>query len=227
MIALEAMLEVVQSPIAGRALHRHARALGGCGCRGVGLLGGGVGVRECPFRGHDEGAHGVGCGLFLVPVVGAGHTLPLRLVPVFFHVEDRVEEIPVEGGGLVPALQAQIALFQPFHVHLHPLGIHRVDGPIVAVVAFHHEPKNILVHAHCLAVMAHAGVQLRKQLGHLERLGVEGAPDAAEIVANVFAQSDGARAMIFVGVCCLHVSATDGDDRGGRPFLLDFAGRPE
>ena len=95
-------------------------------------------------------------------MVCAWHTLPLRLVPVFFHVEDRVDEISIESGGLVPAFQAQIALFQSFHMHLNPLGIHGVDSPIVTVVALYDQPQNIFMHTHCLTVVAHACVQLRE-----------------------------------------------------------------
>ena len=33
--------------------------------------------------------------------------------------------------------------------------------------------------------------------------------------------------MVFVCVGCLYVAATDGDDGGGGPGFLDFAGGPE
>ena len=75
--------------------------------------------------------------------------------------------------------------------------------------------------------MAHARVQLGQQLRHLERLGVEGAPYAAEIVADVFAKSDGAGTVIFIGVCCLYIAATDRNDGARGPCLLNLAGGPE
>ena len=112
-------------------------------------------------------------------------------------------------------------------MHLDSIRFHRVDGPVVAVVAFKDESERVLVHAHRLAVMAHARVQLRQQLGHLEGFGIEGTPDAAEIVADVFAKSNGAGTVVFVGVRRLDVAATDGDDGVGGPGLLDFAGGPE
>ncbi len=75
--------------------------------------------------------------------------------------------------------------------------------------------------------MAHARVQLRQQFRHLERFGIEGAPDATEIVANIFAEADGVGAVVLVCVRGLDVAATDGDDGGGGPVLLDLAGGPE
>ena len=112
-------------------------------------------------------------------------------------------------------------------MHLDLIRFHRVDRPIVAVVAFNHQSKRVLVHAHRLAVVAHARVQSRKELGHLEGFGVEGAPDAAEVVANVLAESDGVGTVVFVGVGGLDVAVADGDDGVGGPGLLDFAGGPE
>ena len=163
----------------------------------------------------------------MIPGLDAADPLPFRSVSVRFHVKDGVDEIAVGGFGFVPAFQAQVALLQPFDVRLDSFRFHRVDGPVVAVVAFNDESKRVLVHAHRLAVMAHARVQLREQLGHVERFGIEGAPDAAEVVADVFAESNGVGAVVFVGIRCLDVAATDGDDGVGGPGLLDFAGGPE
>lgn len=160
-------------------------------------------------------------------MVGAVYALPLWLVPVLFHAEDCADEVFVGSGRLVPALQAQVALLQPFHMHLDPLRVHGVDSLVVAIVALYDQSQNVFVHTHRLAVMAHARVQLRQQLRHLERLWVEGAPYAAEVVADVFAESDSVGTVIFVGIRCLHVAATDRDDGGRGPFLLDFAGGPE
>ena len=178
--------EIAQSPIASRSLHAHALLLLGA----VELVGG-FGILEFPFRRHDELANAVrGC-FFLVPVVRAADALPLRFVLVLFHVEDGVDEVSVGGFGLVPALQAQVALLQPFDVHLDSLRIHYIDSPIVTVVAFDNESQDILVHAHRFAVVAHARVQLRQKLGHLKCLGIEGSPYTTKIVADVFAESDG------------------------------------
>ena len=160
----------------------------------------------------------------MIPGFDAADALPFRSMSVLLHGQDGVDEIPVSSFGFVPAFQAQVALLQPFDVHLDPGGFHRVDSPIVAIVAFNDQSERVLVHAHRLAVMAHARIQLRQQLRHLKGFGIEGAPDAAEIVADIFAKSDGVGAVIFVGVRCLYVAATDGDDGVGGPGFLDFAG---
>ena len=211
----------VQSPEARRPLHPHTPSFG----RGRSVVGG---VLEFPLVRHDERPNAIGRLFSLViPRLDAADALPLRSVPVLIHGQDGGDEISVRGFGFVPTFEAQVALLQPFDVHLDPGRFHRVDGPVVAVVAFDDESERVLVHAHRLAVVAHARVQLRQELGHLECFGIEGAPDAAEIVADVFAKSDGVGTVVFVGVRCLDVAAADGDDCVGGPGLLDFAGGPE
>lgn len=123
--------EIAQSPVARRPLHAHASLLLGA----VEFIGG-FRILEFPFRRHDELADAVRWCFFLVPVVCAANALPLRFVLVLFHIEDGVDEVSVGGFGLVPALQAQVALFQPFDMHFDSLRVHCIDSPIVTVVAF-------------------------------------------------------------------------------------------
>ena len=185
-------------------------------------------VLEFPLSRHDKFTDAIGRLFFLmIPGLDAADALPFGSVPVLVHSKDGVDEVFVRGFGFIPASQAQVALLEPFDVHLDAGRFHRVDGAVVAVVAFDDQSERVLVHAHRLAVVAHARVQLRQQLRHLEGFGVEGAPDAAEIVADVFAESNGVGAVVFVGIRCLDVAATDGNDRVGGPVFLDFAGGPE
>ena len=226
-LLIRKVAETVQSPKTSRPLHAHTSPRRSVRPTRIVVPGGG-GVLEFPLVRHDECTHAIRrLFLLMIPGLDAADALPFRSMSVLIHGQDGVDEIPVGGFGFVPAFQAQVALLQPFDVHLDPGRFHRVDGPIVAVVAFDDESERVLVHAHRLAVVAHARVQLREQLGHLEGFGIEGAPDAAEVVADVFAESDGVGAVVFVGVRRLDVAATDGDDGVGRPGLLDFAGGPE
>ena len=186
-----------------------------------------VRIFEFPRLRHDKLAHGVG-GVFLeIPRLDPAHVLEFGKVAVLFHGEDGGDEVAVRGVGFVPALEAEVGLLEPVEVLFHFFGIHGVDGAVVAVVAFDDEAEDVLVHAHRFAVVARAGVESGEELGHLETLGVEGPPDAAEVVAYIFAELDGAGAVVFVRVGGLDVEATDGDDGGGGPFLLNFAGGPE
>ena len=74
--------------------------------------------------------------------------------------------------------------------------------------------------------MSGAGVALRQQVGHIEGLGVEGAPGAAEVIADVFAEVDGGGAFLAEELG-LHEAFADGDDGGAGPGFLDFARGPE
>ena len=47
---------------------------------------------------------------------------------------------------------------------------------------------------------------------------------AAQVVADVFAKADGARAAVFVEVAGFNEAATDVDDGRCFPFLLDLTG---
>ena len=215
--------ERVQSPMTRRPLHTHTHPR-----RSLSPVRVPRRVLEFPLARQNELTHVIRRRFFLgIPGFDAADALPFRLVPVLLHVKDGVDEVPVRDFGFVPAFQAQVALLQPFDVHLDSGRFHRVDGPVIAVVAFNDQSERVLMHAHRLAVMAHARVQLRQQLRHLEGFGIEGAPDAAEIVADVFAKSNGVRTVVFVGIRCLDVAATNGNDGVGGPGLLDFAGGPE
>ena len=112
------MTETAQPPITRRPLHAHARSMTGGGGGGAVLLTGRRGIQEFPFLRHDEFADAVGGRFFLVPVLDATDALPFGFVFVLFHAEECVDEVPVRGFGLVPALQAQVGLLQPLDVLL-------------------------------------------------------------------------------------------------------------
>lgn len=77
------------------------------------------------------------------------------------------------------------------------------------------------------AVMAHGCVQLRKQCRQFQSFWIERAPDTTQVVGDVFAETDGKRAVVFVEVAGLDEIVAEGDDGAGCPGLLDFAGGPE
>ena len=80
--------------------------------------------------------------------------------------------------------------------------------------------------SHGFSVVTSRSVDLRENLRHLEGLGVEGAPDAAEIVADGFAEAYGLGA-VTAQEAGLDKAFTDSDDDVWRPVLLDLPRRPE
>ena len=154
---------------------------------------------------------------------------PFGMGLVFGHGFKVADEIDVDLRRFIPPAQPEVGLFQQFDLQAGGAGVHGIEGAVVAVVAFGHEAEDVFVHPLRFARVAHVGVELGEQVGHLEGFGVEGAPDAAEVVADVFAEADGFGAALFGGVevAGLDEAAADFDDGVGFPVLLDFATFPE
>jgi len=51
--------------------------------------------------------------------------------------------------------------------------------------------EDVFVNKHCFAVVLYGGVEGGEEDVHLEGRGVEGSPDAAEVVAHILAEVDG------------------------------------
>ena len=168
-------------------------------------------------------------GFLGVPLVRRFDIGPFRMGFVFGHGFEVADEVGIDFGGFIPPAQPEVGLFQEFDLQAGGTGVHGIEGAVVAVVAFGHEAEDVFVHALRFARVAHVGVELGEQVGHLEGFGVEGAPDAAEVVADVFAEADGFGAALLGGVevAGLDEAAPDFDDGVGFPVLLDFATLPE
>ena len=103
---------------------------------------------------------------------------------------------------------------------------------VVRVVRFLHVvvlvdlAQDFLVHAHRLAVPVLRRVEFSQQLGHGERVVVEPAAAATQVVADGVAELDGS-GDVPISVARVHEAAADAEDGGTGPGLLDLAGLPE
>lgn len=125
-------------------------------------------------------------GFLGIPLVCRFDVCPFRLGFVFGHGFEVVDEVGVDFRGFIPPAETEVGLFEQFHLVACGAGVHGIEGSVVAVIAFGYEAEDVFVHALGFAGVAHVGVELGKQVGHLEGLGIKRAPDATEVVADVF-----------------------------------------
>ena len=167
-------------------------------------------IHKLPIKRLRELAHRIWL-ILRIPLIRAMDAFEEGIGLIFWHVQELVYEFLVGAGVLVPASETLVCRFQQREVVFRHLWRHGVEGPVVPIVAFDDQTEDLFVQAHCFAVVPGRGVDLGQQVRHLECLGVERAPEAAEVVADVFAQVDGFGA-VAAKEAGLHKALADGND---------------
>lgn len=139
-------------------------------------------------------------------------------------VRDLLVQVDIRLRLLLPPPKALVRALQQLHVLYSDLG-GLGERQLVALVA-DGVAEDAFVHEHGFLAAASGGVEGGEEDVHLESRAVQCAPDATQIVADVFAELDG-EVLVTMAEARLDETSADVDDCGWRPGWVCIACVPE